>query len=131
MTAIAYERFVGPTLDEGLPTKPAPSPSEPGDLLSEPGRLPSESGALATGFTAALLPARVETEDGRQHFALLGPGPRGSLRLVSTSILLGKKVRVAILRPGHREHLVDTARVLRTLRLSQRLYEHGAAILSL
>jgi hypothetical protein len=94
------------------------------------GYSPSEPGALATGFAAALLPARVETEDGRQHFALLGPGPRGSWRLVSTSILLGKKVRLAILRPGHREHLVGTARVLRTLRLSQRLYENGATILT-
>jgi hypothetical protein len=87
----------------------------------------SEPGALATGL-APLLPARVETEDGRQHFVLFGPGPQGSLRLVSTSILLGKKVRVAILQTGDQEHLIGTARVLRTLRLSERLYENGAAI---
>ncbi len=94
------------------------------------GYSPSEPGALATGIAAPLLPARLETEDGRQRFAMFGSGPGGAWRLVCASILLGKKVRVILLQSDKREFLVGTAHVLRTLRLSEGLYENGATILT-
>jgi hypothetical protein len=88
----------------------------------------SEPGGLATEFGTEHLPARVETEDGRRHFALLSAGPDGSLCLIAARILLGKKVRVILLRPDRSELLVGSTFVLRTLRLPNGLYENGTAI---
>jgi len=102
---------------------------ESAETVMVEGYSPSEPGALATGIAAPLLPARLETEDGRQRFAMFGSGPGGAWRLVCASILLGKKVRVILLQSDKRELLVGTAHVLRTLRLSEGIYENGAIIL--
>jgi hypothetical protein len=63
--------------------------------------------------------------DDRELSALLGNGPSESIRLMAESILAGRKMRVAMVRPDSRELLVWTVRVLWTVRL----YENGAAIL--
>jgi hypothetical protein len=78
--------------------------------------------------SAALRLARLETADGRQHFALLGDGPAGSFNLFVAGILLGKKVRVILLQRGYREHPIGIVQVLRTVQVSAELYENGAII---
>jgi hypothetical protein len=67
--------------------------------------------------------------DDGEFSALLGNGSSGSIRLMAESIMVGRKIRVAMVRPDSREYLVWTVRVLWTVRLRDGLYENGAAIL--
>jgi hypothetical protein len=106
-------------------TRPAWAKGKLLEVLARQAATPADRGGSRQ---PDLLPVEVQIAQGRKIFALLRCGPRPSeICLITSSVLLGRKVRVTHHRPDGTA--AWDVRILWTMRLFDGVFENGALLL--